>query len=1851
MPTYPAAIDDIIRRPTPDFVNTGKLRPGGASFSMGIFRDAQGAEWVGKTGCTYSFDPSEVRVNEARTAASACKEKIARDIYAFYGANVPEIALSRQQLSQPQFPCDTDEYAIHVMSRWMADFSTYEKGCRGSFFQADEEHHVLVLADGRRVRERGLGHVLAVASFINDVDVMGGAGGNIGFQIVPDTDGAVYAKTIKIDSGEAFNTDVVLAQDRRVLRIATVGDTAQIEVSFEDLPPQTQREFLRTLHDIKNTAPAMLMGFFTRRGGHPFILSFGRTVEELTAQLSQRRTQLLALYAEDLARTETDYRDYCAAEKRRHTPEAWARQQEFSAINQQLYYYVPLDVMQDAARVSLSVVLEIFLAPTEAARVLLIKGASGGGKTLSLLQLEWALLAKRRNRPTVPMPLYIELKRFSSETLWDALRLTVEEKYYGTLAEYQRENVVLLLDGFDEMARCFQGNLYEALGLSAWHQAKVIVSARSESLEVDYARYFAPMVDGCLVLNGLQQYELLSFSDAQVAMYLEKYVNRGERESAAAEYQRRIEAVPQLRELIANPFLLRIVAESLAEGTFAELLQAMQADGVINRATLYAAFMRSWFVKQERRLQETAAAPAEGALDIFGNYAKRFAFALHYHDTAEASTESAMFFHFFMDDPRTVYARNGCPLQYSIDRRCSFMHRSFFEYFVACYLLEEVQQGAGIDILPAHIVKEQAVVGFFVEMITEKPAIKKALHDHIKISKTNKEKAFAAANAITLLNAAHENLSHCDFENISIPGAELEQALCYETRFNRADLTGVNFQSAVLVKADFTRAMMKEVNFGEYPEIVLPEKPSIDFMRYSPDGAVLVIKAAEVIYIYDAHSYQLQKILKKEVCGIPRAFHPMKPWLICSLNHLVQLYDITNGTIFKVLNIGLGVSRYAMAGTTLAVCEDKDKQIQLYDIAGDVLTKKMLIRRERGCFWNIAYDRTGQFFAAGSSNEILVWDVTYADYRLLYTLPGKANDNIAFLPEQRLITSDGGKVQLWNIKNGTLIKTIVDVDANVAFDLRGQFFASYADQYLMFWDIKSGMHVKTISCTIGSMAFHPTASVLATSVKNKIQQRDATSQVRGLNKHSVRHPDYIQNIIFIQNGKRLATCFHYKVLIWDAESGIMAQHMKNIINARFWAVGQDHILISESEQLQLQNEKRERLITCEKGDWSESKYVQVSRATLDPSGQFIVGQINAKNKKDGSNQYFLILWCTQTGKQLKTFAIKKPPGFSINGRLLGFTDSHKACVYDLTAQAWIVKLEGNDELFACVLDTSSQFFAFGDGNGTVRMYDLHKETLTSFNGHTEKISALAFSPCGQKLASGSSDKTIRLWDVVGNHCFAVLHWVTGISQMTWSSNPTHFFLAAGDNTGGVCLWQINALFRCTLKWYYGAYGLALNGAYITEATGLSKEQQTLLIQHGALHAPAEIDATYVRQLLLSSSGSGAVSCIELSSALPAATKSFQLGWNCFDVAAGIARSALVDYALSHAADVRVRHLLAPEIKHAAAVTRTGATSAYALPLAMRTAVLNQLMDDYFAAHEQMIPAVAACNDALGYAEGHRQSLEQLQVFFATEMHRAAHPAVYQAFAAALAEILTPVEQRLQDWCEAEDTYRAYVQQYYGQNQWFAFQPVFAGQYSSSMVDIVARMLGIQIFIHDNSPQQGVLYHTAAYGTRVIHIAYNGINHFERIQIESSENVLSQPSVGPILQDNVQDAAQETVVKSKRVEAAPIIPTTTAPRPTQIQQQTVLDWGHWLRWCITGVFSAVMLIALVMHEWLYAILAAAVALIVAAACVAYADREPVHSAIARPGILTLWPSRRRVPAILPPPTLLMLPTVIASLTLG
>jgi hypothetical protein len=303
-------------------------RPGGATFSSGFFREKRtGHVWVGKA-------PAHVRddgiVDREFTESNVCREKIASDIYAYYGVTVPETLLSVQPTVHTGIPEYNGQDAMHIMSRLVEGYHDYkdQEGFRDFKATFDpaldptliasvgamvchndvcEERGCIGLRGMRgftSYKIEGLGRLAAVATWLHDVDFVGGSARNIGYRLAR-RGAEVVAEIVLVDPGEAFTDPRVSPYPApRHIRFATQGDEKTNTVAFESLcPPGSlpRQEFIETLQDILRTEERTIVQFFTRRNAEFFVSRDTRSVPGLTRQLMERKEALRTDYMEELS--------------------------------------------------------------------------------------------------------------------------------------------------------------------------------------------------------------------------------------------------------------------------------------------------------------------------------------------------------------------------------------------------------------------------------------------------------------------------------------------------------------------------------------------------------------------------------------------------------------------------------------------------------------------------------------------------------------------------------------------------------------------------------------------------------------------------------------------------------------------------------------------------------------------------------------------------------------------------------------------------------------------------------------------------------------------------------------------------------------------------------------------------------------------------------------------------------------------------------------------------------------------------------------------------------------------------------------------------------------------------------------------------------------------------------------------------------------------------------------------------------------------------------------------------------------------------------------------------------------
>ncbi|KAG0203039.1 hypothetical protein BGX28_004565 [Mortierella sp. GBA30] len=482
-------------------------------------------------------------------------------------------------------------------------------------------------------------------------------------------------------------------------------------------------------------------------------------------------------------------------------------------------------------------------------QVLLLLGDSGAGKSIFNRMLECNLWESYKKK-SGSIPLHINLPAINRpEKDLIAKQLRKNDFTETQIREMKRHrHFVLICDGYDECKQ--SNNLYTSNQLnepdSHW-RAKMVISCRSEYLPQDYRDRFQPTSRNHSGMSDLfQQAVIVAFSETQIKDYIERYVSLNRPEWHAKDYLQAMENIPNLLDLVKNPFLLTLCLEVLPRALDPTQLSDSSPGAKMTRVALYDQFVQHWLERGKKRLgagdlssQTKAAFDAlvnEGFTQNGIHFLKRLAVSIYkeqagqpiveYSEFKDEGTWKAEFFSSRADEIRLL--REACPLKRS-NNQYRFIHKSVLEYFftLAVYDPQEnndarppvtpVRRGSvdstfsfeGQDILENEslsvqqpivkhplslrsFVSDPSILQFLVERVQQEPLFKKQLLAMIEISKTDKDGRIAAANAITILVRAGARFNGADLRGIQIPGADLSGG-----EFDSSNLQGVDLRRPI----------------------------------------------------------------------------------------------------------------------------------------------------------------------------------------------------------------------------------------------------------------------------------------------------------------------------------------------------------------------------------------------------------------------------------------------------------------------------------------------------------------------------------------------------------------------------------------------------------------------------------------------------------------------------------------------------------------------------------------------------------------------------------------------------------------------------------------------------------------------------------------------------------------------------------------------------------------------------------------------------------------------------------------------------------------------------------------------
>jgi WD40 repeat protein len=529
-------------------------------------------------------------------------------------------------------------------------------------------------------------------------------------------------------------------------------------------------------------------------------------------------------------------------------------------------------------------------------------GEFGGGKTWFCRHYAYVQLHRYLSDPVRErLPLLITLRAFAKamtpqQLINDALLEQYKLPFLGSAFQVfeemnRRGKLLLLLDGFDEMARQVD---YQTVIDNFWQLAtlvdessKVILTSRTEYFR--WARESQKILGGeeygrqTLVLQP-PKFEVLhldAFTDAQIRDVIIRRVGQ----EKGAQLADKILKTPNLAEMARKPILVELLLAALEE---------VSADVLDNPAQVYL-FATNRLLLRNIDTQRTFTTTADKLFflcELAWEMIKTGELRIHY---AAIPERIKSYFGERIKDQHELDTwdfdlRNQTLLRRDAAGYYEFAHKSLAEYFVALKFAAELgclnpifpqtykeefpiqqrpieQLAETFGALPFTDERMQAVRDLLFAMLAPNASI--TLWTLLKATKGNSFDAvqYVGGNAATLLLLLGESFVKADLACAVLAGAD----------FLNTDLSGINLQGASLHSARIGSCILRKADLrrSDWSHVQILETQNVDLMAWSPDGTHLAIAGeGQAIWIWDIARPNPLVIrtpgLARDLCWSPR---------------------------------------------------------------------------------------------------------------------------------------------------------------------------------------------------------------------------------------------------------------------------------------------------------------------------------------------------------------------------------------------------------------------------------------------------------------------------------------------------------------------------------------------------------------------------------------------------------------------------------------------------------------------------------------------------------------------------------------------------------------------------------------------------------------------------------------------------------------------------------------------------------------------------------------------------------------------------------------------------------------------
>ncbi len=628
---------------------------------------------------------------------------------------------------------------------------------------------------------------------------------------------------------------------------------------------------------------------------------------------------------------------------------------------------------------------------------------------------------------------------------------------------------------------------------------------------------------------------------------------------------------------------------------------------------------------------------------------------------------------------------------------------------------------------------------------------------------------------------------------------------------------------------------------------------TIRAMQYSPDGNLLAVVSDIGVWILDAQTAEPRHLLAAHT-GIINSisFSPDGSTLaVGTENGTVQLWDTSTGEHQKTFTrreyrFGVDNVFFMPDGRTLAVIYFS--MLDLWDIVTGKRKNTLLAASENDPDANVRYiPNMYMSFGAyrnsfSSDGKTIVsyidngtfrfWDIaTRKEIRTLKAKPsGQFGQLVSFSSDLQTVAfasynsyKEQSQIQVWDVNfwsvnTQTQIKTDNFEPPFLVFSPDGNFIASYVNKAIRIWDVYIGKEKKRFKghkSTVMTVAFSPdNRTLVSSSYDNTLRFWDIDT---GKEKKTVAgYGALFRDVSLSADAQTLMSLGpgSNTIRLWNSNTG---QHEKNFIGHKkgVW----DAVLSLDGSKLASSSFLKNSIYLWDVNTGKLSKLKGprrlVSGVAFSRDGETLASWGSSGKRKD-----VIQFYDADTGRIQRTLQLTDQDDFSGSEdlyfdkkMLAGFGKFDlNLFVWDLVAKDYnitsmkftnegyvkkviVARFSPDGRVLAIVFKVPSLQALKTERNIVLRDVETgdHIRTLI---GHTDDVESLAFSPDSQTLASGSRDKTIRLWDIETGRSKVVTDpsWADNVrmyagvaSKIAFSPDGQTF--ASGMKRGDIHLWE------------------------------------------------------------------------------------------------------------------------------------------------------------------------------------------------------------------------------------------------------------------------------------------------------------------------------------------------------------------------------------------------------------------------------------------------------------------------------